>query len=83
MRVCIVWEDVPDHTYTYALEFEGKDLEKVKKCHGMFINSGGENGEIEWLQALLEGKRALRKDLDEDEPAKGPFDFVVVCGFLL
>lgn len=80
MRVCIVWLDDP--TTTYALEFEGEDLEKVKKCHGMFTNSGEDTDEIEWLQALLESKSALQKDL-EDEPAKGPFDFVVVCGFLL
>jgi len=80
MKVCIVWVDDP--TTTYTLEFEGEALEKVKKCHGMFTNSGPESAELKWLQALLDGKSALQKDL-EDEPAKGPFDFVVVCGFLL
>jgi hypothetical protein len=81
MRVCIVWEDVPEHTYTYALDFEGKDLAKVKACHGHFINSGSEPDELQWLMEYLEEKRDSRKELDE--PLDGPFDCVVVCGFLL
>lgn len=81
MKVCIVWEDVPEYTYTYSLEMGSEDLEKAQKCHGHFINSGKEPGEIQWFMDYLDERKDLRKELDE--PLEGPFDRVIICGFLL
>jgi hypothetical protein len=78
MKVLLVWEEVPENTKFYVLE--GETAELALQCAGIFINSNNPEGSpIEQLSELL----PTMKHHDIDSPIDGPFEKVVVAGFVM
>ena len=77
MRVLLVWEAVPETTKFYVLEGATADL--ALKCAGKYINSVDETDEVISLNEQLEDIPSF----STDAPIDGPFDKVVVAGFLM
>lgn len=84
MRVLIVWEEVPENTTFYVVENPSEDvLETIKGAAGKFINTIDENEEVNTLNNWL-GDGTLNHTKHEVEtPLEGPFDLVVLCGFIM
>jgi hypothetical protein len=77
MKVLLVWEEVPENTKFYVLEGEIADL--ALKCAGQYVNTVEETDEIEQLSEAIGGHPSF----GIDEPIEGPFDKVVVAGFIM
>lgn len=78
MSLLLIWENVPENTKAFVLE--GREADLACLSAGVYINSDDTEGHaIEELNELLEG----RPSLDVDKPIKGPFDEVVICGFIM
>ncbi len=85
-RVLVVFENVPERTDFYALDATPTELEKLKLCHGNFINLDcGEESEDElnWLSTRLV-EPDVRKIDDKLGPiALGDFDLLVLTGCMM
>lgn len=77
MKVLLVWEEVPENTKFYVLE--GETAELALQCAGQFVNSNNESDEIDQLSTVIDGLPSF----SIDTPIEGPFDKVVVAGFLM
>lgn len=75
MRVCVVWEVVPEETKLYVEEVPPELADKIKKTHQTYINVN-DNEHTNWLAEWLEGKDPV------DEPAEN-VGLVVVSGFVM
>lgn len=57
-NVILVYELVPEETEVYILLLDDKELKKIKKCHGQFINLSnnkkGSEKALNWLHEKLE-----------------------------
>jgi len=72
MRVMIVFEVIPESTSIYLLDLDGKDLKKVKKAHGVYVNISQNDKPAIWLDKFLDDKNSLKKEKGE------PFDITDV-----
>ena len=78
MSLLLIWENVPEDTRAFVLE--GREADLARLSAGVYINSDDTEGHaIEDLNNLL----ADHKPLDVSKPIKGPFDEVVICGFIM
>lgn len=84
MRVLIVWEEVPENTTFYVVENPSEDvLETIKGAAGKFINTTDENEEVNTLSDWLEDSVSMFTKHEVEAPLEGPFDLVVLCGFMM
>ena len=74
-KVIVIYEQIPDNTLIYMLHVNDEDLEKIKSCHGLFINI--DNWEhLEWLYDFLkkhgdkvyDGAKPYNKIIENVEP---------------
>jgi hypothetical protein len=81
MKTLLLWNAVPERVTAYLLEPGSKLAELAKQSAGKYINSVDiEDGDpIEQLNDQLEAMEGIETDV----VLTGPFDNVIVCGFIL
>jgi len=58
LKILVIWEEIPEKTSLYLLDVEDKkELTKIKKAHGHYLNYDGY--EDSWLCLYLEDKEPL------------------------
>jgi hypothetical protein len=77
MKVLLVWEEVPENTKFYVLE--GETAELALQCAGQFVNSNNESDDVDRLSVIIDSLPSF----SADSPIDGPFDKVVVAGFMM
>jgi hypothetical protein len=84
MKVLIVWEEIPENTIFYVIEDPNKEvLKTIKEAAGKFINTTDENEEVNTLSSWLEDSVSMFTKHEVETPLEGPFDLVVLCGFIM
>lgn len=64
-RVILIYDMHPEETFFYNLELNDDDFEKIKSCHGHFINSCNVSDNpyvyncLNWLYSFIEDKKLL------------------------
>lgn len=76
VKVCIVYEVVPEETQIYVIEMEGEDVERAKRAHKTYGNTNLANEDTDWLANLL-----LKHKQYEGIPTS--IDMVISSGFVL
>jgi hypothetical protein len=83
MRALIIFEMVPESTVFVTVENPTKqELQVIKEAAGQFINSSDDTEAVDQISEWMAGKW---KEFSADEVYlfEGPFDLVVLCGFIL
>lgn len=81
MKTLLLWNAVPESITAYLLEPGSELAELAKQSAGKYINGDDimEGDPIDQLNNRLGEITPVKTD----EPLTGPFDTVVVCGFIM
>lgn len=90
-EIFVVWEMVPESTYVYhLLGLSDDDFEKIKKCHGFFVNNTDTPKEISsilvWLNGYLDDKKhslVYSNGTPLSAPIRINDSLLVVCGWII
>lgn len=93
MNVLVIFQSIPDYTKVYVLSDLSKEtFERICSCNDRYVNIDGdddEDGSLEWLSELLDGKVPIYSDNDigrNTDLVKRPgdsYDAIVVTGFIM
>lgn len=75
MKVCVVWEMVPEETRVYVEEVPPELVDKIKNTHQTYINVN-DNDDTNWLAEWLDGKTPVTEPVED-------VGLVVVSGFMM
>ena len=83
-KVFVVYEYIPENTAFFSLSVSESELEKLRLCHGYYINNDMPTASEEacdWLSSFLEDKEPISL-------TDGPFnivghDLLIHTGFLM
>lgn len=83
--ILVIYENVPESTNIYLIEDpSAEERAKIRLCHHVFINAGGNTPEQEdaanWLSEFLVGRTDLNL---MDEPISVKSSEVILTGFLM
>ena len=86
-RVLLIYPELPERTRLFLLDLDDAELERVKNCHQLYVNSDVLTPDLEWVTDQVCG----RWEAFEITESKSPVVFgeedtpltVVVSGFLL
>lgn len=82
MRALVVFELVPENTYFVPVdEPTEEELQVIQAAAGKFINSDDDVEAVEQISEWMEGK--WKENKTEAPLLEGPFELVVLCGFIL
>ncbi len=81
MKTLLLWNAVPENITAYVLESGSELAELAKQSAGKYINGDDveEGDPIEQLNDRIGELTAI----ETDTALTGPFDCVVVCGFIM
>lgn len=82
MKVLVVFEYIPEDTKVYLLDLDGKDLEMVKKAHGVYVNVSKNDKAAARLDEFLQDKEPLKIKAGKPFEIEG-IELVVHAGFML
>ena len=81
MKVLIVFEYVPEDTKVYLLDLEGKDLEKARKAHGVYVCCSKNDKAAAWLESFLSDKETIK--IKAGKPIELDAELLIHSGFML
>ncbi len=82
MKVLVVFEMVPEETVLLLVEDPTEDeLQTLRGAAGQYINDSDDTACVEQINEWYDADRFAKPD--PNKPVEGPFDLVVVCGFVL
>lgn len=82
-KTLLIWEEVPETTKVFVLDSDSQAADLARQSAGKFINSNDveEGDPIELLSEWIGANSPT--DIGIEAPISGPFDQVIVCGFLM
>jgi hypothetical protein len=80
-KILLVWQAIPEETSCYVLDKSSEIGSLALQSAGLYINGADEIKEGDPIDRLNDMLPQLPK-IASDAPLIGPFDTVVICGFL-
>lgn len=81
-KLLLIWESIPETTEAFILDVDSEIGHAALGSAGCYLNSieeYTENAPINKLNELLTEEESVTTDF----PISGPFEHVIVCGFVL
>lgn len=90
-EIYIVWEMAPEETHVYYLvKLSSEDFERIKRCHGYFVNQVNIpeeiNNDLLWLSEYLDDKQSSLLYSNEtcpESPIEVKDGTLAICGWML
>lgn len=82
-KILLLWNESPDLITAFILDEDSKEAKLAVASAGMYINSDDLDEDHEIFQLNEWVGENKDKGHGEDGPIEGPFERVIICGFVL